>query len=68
MYTQEEENIICSHFNLHEGRKPVKTADCVEFLKEHQVGELFANRSVQSIQDKVKTILRQLKKTESLDH
>lgn len=54
-FSNEEEKIIKDHFEL---TKHVKTAECVEFLAKHQVGDQFQNRSVQSIQDKVKTLIR----------
>ena len=64
-YTKEEEQIVTTHFNLTTRTTPAKSAECLQFLQSNQVGHLFKGRSVQSIQDKVKTIIRQLHNNEN---
>ncbi len=60
-YTSEEEKLVRDFFELDKRVKGATSADCVTFLLAHQSEDLFVGRTVQHIQDKVKTLLRQKK-------
>ena len=46
---------------MEERTTPAKLSECAQFLREKQggAGEMFARRTAQQIQDKVKSLLRQ---------
>lgn len=50
------------YFKMDERTEPAKSREWVQFLSEHQTQSQFVGHTAQHIQDKVKTLLRQMKK------
>ncbi len=61
-FTESENRLISDYFQPSKDMKPPNSDRAGAFLREHQKGGNFSGRSLQQIQDKVKTLIRQMRK------